>query len=74
MDSHDAVLENACSFDFISDVRFRLSLQSDYRELINAFETCSWKAAHVLSGSIVEALLVDYLAVCDYQKKLAKTL
>lgn len=53
------------TFDFITDDRFRASLQSDYKEMEKAVEVGAWKAAHVLAGSIVEALLVEYLLVSD---------
>jgi hypothetical protein len=49
------------TFDFVSDRRFRESLISDYREVIRSIDSGSWKAVHVLAGSIIEALLVDYL-------------
>ena len=49
-------------FDFVSDPDLRASLLSDYRELNACLETGSWKAAHVLAGSIIEAILVDYVA------------
>jgi hypothetical protein len=50
-------------FSFISDEQFRNSLTSDYRELNTCVEAESWKAVHVLAGSMVEALLVEYLVV-----------
>jgi hypothetical protein len=51
------------SFDFIADDRFRESLQSDYAELRSCDAAQAWKAVHVLAGSIIEALLVEYLVV-----------
>jgi len=48
-------------FDFITHVEFRQALESDYREMKRCFETSSWKSVQVLAGSIVEALLIDYL-------------
>jgi|HubBroStandDraft_5_1064220.scaffolds.fasta_scaffold73069_2 hypothetical protein len=50
-------------FDFISDQNFRASLVNDYRELENCTEAGSLKAVHVLAGSIVEALLIEFLVV-----------
>lgn len=50
-------------FSFISDEQFRNSLTNDYREMISCQEASSWKAVHVLAGSIVEALLIEYLVV-----------
>ena len=49
------------TIDFITDDEFRLSLTSDLDELEKALENKSIKAAHVLAGSIVEAVLIDYL-------------
>jgi len=54
------------SFDFIIDEQLRESLESDYRELLACLSSRAWKATHVLSGSIVEALLVDYLLGAGY--------
>lgn len=50
-------------FDFITDEQFRSSLLNDYREMSLCQESGSWKAVHVLAGSIVEAVLVEYLVV-----------
>lgn len=49
------------SFDFITSQDFRKSLEADYHELTSCFDTGSWKSVHVLAGSIVEAILIDYL-------------
>jgi hypothetical protein len=49
------------NLDFIVDDAFRESLTSDLAELEKALERNSLKAAHVLAGSIVEAVLIDYL-------------
>ncbi len=57
------------SFDFITDEDLRASLVADYLELQSCLSTGAWKAAHVMSGSIVEALLVDYLLGIEYTKK-----
>ncbi len=59
-------------FDFIADADFRKSLESDYRELTRCIESGAWKCAHVISGSVVEAILTDYLIGVDYQKKTGK--
>ncbi len=48
-------------FDFITDEDFRGSLEADYAEMKDCFSAKSWKAVHVLAGSIVEAVLIDYL-------------
>src|SRR5271157_941363 len=55
-------------FDFVGDERFRNSLISDYREILRSMHSGSWKAVHVLAGSVVEAILVYYLLTTDYQK------
>jgi hypothetical protein len=59
-------------FSFITDQKFRTSLASDYAELLKSLESGAWKAAHVLSGSVVEALLIDFLISMDYEKKSGK--
>ncbi|MCH8011025.1 MAG: hypothetical protein IIA61_03600 [Candidatus Marinimicrobia bacterium] len=48
-------------FNFITDEEFRLGLESDYKELQATFKVEAWKAVHVLAGSIIEALLIDFL-------------
>jgi hypothetical protein len=48
-------------FEYICDDRLRASLMADYGEYQKAVSSEAWKAALVLSGSIVEALLVDHL-------------
>jgi hypothetical protein len=49
------------NFDFISQTEFRQSLEADFQEMIRCSETGAWKSVSVLAGSIVEALLIDYL-------------
>jgi len=56
-------------FDFIADERFRESLEKDHVEVVTANQGEAWKTVHVLVGSIVEALLVDYLLGIDFQKR-----
>ncbi len=56
------------SFDFISGEDFRISLENDYKELNDAMQVEAWKAVHVLAGSIIEAVLVDYLFAINYNK------
>jgi hypothetical protein len=48
-------------FDFVTDEAFRAGLVSDYREMLNGLKSGSWKSVHVLAGSIIEAVLADYL-------------
>jgi hypothetical protein len=57
------------TFDFIADERLRESLEKDHVEVSIANQGEAWKAVHVLVGSIVEALLVDYLQGIDYGTK-----
>ena len=60
------------NFDYIELADFRSALQSDYAEMQNCAETQAWKSAQVLAGSIVECLLVDYLASQYKEKKEGK--
>jgi len=53
--------EDVANFDFITDEDLRRSLESDLRELNLCHGACAWKAVHVLAGSIIEAVLIDYL-------------
>lgn len=48
-------------FDFITDEEFRSSLEVDYQEMCGCLNAGAWKATHVLAGSVIEAVLVDYL-------------
>lgn len=50
------------TFDFITAKEFRESLEADYAEMRRCFDVEGWKSTQVLAGSIVESLLVDYLA------------
>lgn len=56
-------------FDFISDDKFRQSLENDYSELVTCLESQAWKSAHVVAGSIIEAILIDYLLEIKYKGK-----
>ena len=49
------------SFDFITDENFRTVLEADQKEMRQCAESKAWKAVHVLAGSIIEAVLIDYL-------------
>ena len=49
------------SFDFITDEDFRRVLEADLKEMEQCLESKAWKAVHVLAGSIIEAVLIDYL-------------
>ena len=57
------------NFDFITDDRLRDSLNVDYNELVAAMENRCWKAALVLAGSIVEAVILDTLLASDLQAR-----
>src|SRR6266513_1452621 len=56
-------------FNFISDEKFRVSLENDFGELEKRMKAEAWKAVHVLAGSVVETLLIDYLMVTEYEKR-----
>ncbi|RYG17330.1 hypothetical protein EON82_23985, partial [bacterium] len=49
------------SFEFIQHPDLRLSLTSDYEEMLSCQRNACWKSVHILAGSIVEALLADDL-------------
>lgn len=49
------------NFDYIASPAFRQSLENDFNELELALANKAWKASQVLAGSIVEALLIDYI-------------
>jgi hypothetical protein len=49
-------------FDFVRDEKLRDSLEADHRELRLCLDAGAYKAVHVLSGSLAEALLIDALA------------
>ena len=53
-------------FDFMNSDDFRRVLEADRKEMKICFESRSWKAVHVLAGSIVEAILADYLIAEKY--------
>ncbi len=55
-------------FDFMSDEILRASLEADYHELELCMKAGAWKAVHVLAGSIIEAMLLDYLLAINYLK------
>jgi hypothetical protein len=49
------------SFDYITAKEFREALEADHLEMHRCAEAQAWKSVQVLAGSIVEALLIDYL-------------
>ena len=56
-------------FDFVADEDFRRVLESDRQEMRRCAESESWKAVHVLAGSIIEAVLLDYLVSEGHLKR-----
>lgn len=48
-------------FDFIQDQKFKRILIRDYVEMNNCIEAKAYKSVLVLSGSIIEALLLEFL-------------
>ena len=59
-------------FDFIHNNEFREALERDYQELRKSFDVGAWKSVHVLAGSIIEAVLVDYLLATPNPLRVAK--
>lgn len=49
------------TFDFITQPPFRESLEADLSEMQSCMHVNAHKSVHVIAGSIVEALLIDYL-------------
>jgi hypothetical protein len=49
------------SFDFITDEDFRRSLENDFKEMNFCIQAGAYKAAIVVAGSIIEAVLIDYV-------------
>ena len=54
-------------FDFMTSGEFRRVLETDCNEMNVCFESKAWKAVHVLAGSIVEAVLADFLISEEYK-------
>ncbi len=65
--AHKSVMSTVV-FDFITDEDFRAGLESDFREMEVAAANEAWKAVHVLAGSIIEAVLADYLVAAGQSK------
>lgn len=49
------------TFDFISDNRLRIILERDYTELNKCYESACYKSVLILSGSLIEAVIVEFL-------------
>jgi len=60
------------TFDYITDKQFRESLLSDHAEMQQSFNSKAWKSVLVLAGSMVETLLIDYLASTKNPQRAAK--
>src|SRR5262245_1779190 len=56
-------------FSFIVDPELRQALEADYAELGATIQAHAWKAAHVMAGSVIEAVLVYYLVSTKYQSR-----
>ena len=61
-------------FDFIAAPQFRASLEADYAEMHRCAKAEAWKSVHVLAGSIIEALLIDYLVATNTPARPGKDL
>ena len=48
-------------FDFITNDKFRSVLEADSTEMYTCAKVKAWKAVHILAGSIIEAVIIDYL-------------
>lgn len=55
-------------FNFIVEEDFRKVLEKDYSELEKCLNNSSPKSVLILSGSIIEALLIDYLLSLDLKE------
>jgi hypothetical protein len=49
------------SLEYIMSEDLRSSLEDDIKEMTACMKIEAWKAAHVLAGSIIEAVLIDFL-------------
>lgn len=58
-------------FDFITFEDFRSSLEADYQEMTACLKAGAWKDTHVLAGSIIETVLIDYLVTENHVDKSA---
>ena len=55
------MVDSKSSFGFITDEQFRTVLSSDKQEMYQCLKSNAWKAVHVLAGSIIESVILDYL-------------
>ena len=56
-------------FSFITDPDLRSIIERDYAEIPTCLEAGAWKAATVMSGSVMEALLLDALLTAEAKAK-----
>jgi hypothetical protein len=56
-------------FDFILGKPFQETLEHDYEEMLACREAKAWKSTQVIAGSIIEAVLIDYIAGTDGQER-----
>lgn len=60
------------NFDYITSPELRAALEADFVEMKTCAQSGAWKSAQVLAGSIVECLLIDYLASSTHPNRPAK--
>src|SRR5579872_2925896 len=65
-------MTDVLSFDFITQPEFRKSLEADLGEMQRCLSVNAHKSVHVIAGSIVEALLIDYLIETNAATKAGK--
>ena len=53
------------NFDFIASDELRITLEKDGADLIACMKAGAWKSAHVMASSLIQAILVEYLASSD---------
>lgn len=68
-EEYEESLQDETRFNFVRNQFLRSNLERDYAELRNALRVKASKAAVVLSGSIIEAILVDYVLPCRQSKR-----
>jgi hypothetical protein len=60
-DAPATVIGPMLDFRFVSNAQIRAIVERDYPELLTAFSASCRKSSLVLAGSIIEALLLDYV-------------
>jgi len=64
----EGVTEETSGLEFISDLNFRTSLRQDISSANKAFTNGEWKAATILAGATIEALMLCVLQPIDSAK------